>query len=374
VITVTQVPKSTFWVNADNTTVHQIGTSTGPFRTLGAAIAAAVAAGPPANCIIRMDAGDYSTEDVTLPQNVNWLIEGPVSGFTLLGNVTWQSTGGGTPVPQSSLFMRNVGPKSITCADGPGGPATRALFFTENVAVAGNVTATGTGTINALFTGLSTACSEIAGSNVSAVVSGVINMPHSAVGLTNVQSTGSVTASGLWSRGSQVNGSITTTDAAELITSQCTGLVTASTLTVDEYTYARGVSHDGTPITVRSAAPIWLKFTLPFTAFAAGITTKTLMSLLPRQMIHGLIVKTSAPWVGITMKVSVGITGTVNKYVNNYACTAATSDANFAQPNPAAVAPLSWVNPTPILLTATAGAGIATAGSVDVWVQVSTLP
>jgi hypothetical protein len=180
-------------------------TGTAIFPDIQSAINYAVSSFLP-SVIINISPGDYSSQAISLAENIGWILEGAVSGASLIGDITWFSSGGLTPlVPQSYLLIRNCAPKSITLADGYPA-ATNTIFIGENTAVLGNITATGIGNISVQLSGISTASSVIAGSNISSLVLGNINVPNSQVSLTNTQIHGDITIFQLVMAGCQQDG------------------------------------------------------------------------------------------------------------------------------------------------------------------------
>lgn len=123
--------------------------------------------------------------------------------------------------------------------------------------------------------------------------------------------------------------------------------------------------------------PVWTKVTIPYTSFSTAATTNsiTLLSLVAGGIIHGVKIKHSTAFAGTgitAMTVSVGVTGTVNKYASPFDVFQAVSNTTFQLSN--VVGSENHGAATTILITGTSTGGnlsALTQGSVDVWVLMS---
>lgn len=129
------------------------------------------------------------------------------------------------------------------------------------------------------------------------------------------------------------------------------------------------------------AVPAWFRYEKLFSDFAtAGLSSSIkLLDLDPAGLIHAIKVKHSQAFAGgaiATYTVKVGIAGTLDKYCAAVNVFDAPGDANYDVNLPAAGKPTgeSHTVATEILITADAtGANLdaATAGAVELWVQMS---
>lgn len=123
--------------------------------------------------------------------------------------------------------------------------------------------------------------------------------------------------------------------------------------------------------------PAWVKTTLSYTQFQAASTTNsiTLLVLPAGGVIHSVKIKHSTAFAGTSitaMTVSVGVTGTLNKYASAFDVYQAVSDTTFQLSTGAGSE--NHGSATNILATGTStGANLnaLTQGSVDVWVLMS---
>lgn len=130
-----------------------------------------------------------------------------------------------------------------------------------------------------------------------------------------------------------------------------------------------------------SATSQWTKYTVTHTQLQTAALTNniTLFTLAAKEVITGMVIKPSVAFAGTSIteyNLSVGITGTLDKYVGYFDGIAAVSDTNaqsYAFPHSVE----SFASSTAIKIAATSvGANLSasTAGSVDIWVLKSTLP
>jgi hypothetical protein len=132
-------------------------------------------------------------------------------------------------------------------------------------------------------------------------------------------------------------------------------------------------------ITAGDRTPYWRKYTKVFTDFATAATTNSidLFSLPAGAVILAVKLKHSVPFTGGALSaytISVGITGTLAKYLAAQNVFAAVSPTNYGLG--ATIGGESHTASTPIKATATSTGGnlsVATAGIVDVWVLWSVL-
>lgn len=141
------------------------------------------------------------------------------------------------------------------------------------------------------------------------------------------------------------------------------------------------------PAAVTSAYPAWVKVTKSHADFTAASFSQsiTLYTLAARQVLHAVIVKHSAafsiPGGGFTTyELSVGVAGDPGRYVNAFDATGAPADTNYTDSRGNAnlpEVPVTFAGTTIELYAETDGhldLDDSTAGSVDVWLLVSTLP
>lgn len=124
----------------------------------------------------------------------------------------------------------------------------------------------------------------------------------------------------------------------------------------------------------------WQSYTFSYTDLAAAALANsiTLATLLPKQMLHAVVVKHSASFTGgaiASYRVSVGVTAAPARYSTLF-------DVFQAPGNSVAIASTSGnvenfaANTTLLLSAVSTGANLnaATAGSVTVWLLTSVLP
>lgn len=129
-----------------------------------------------------------------------------------------------------------------------------------------------------------------------------------------------------------------------------------------------------------AAAPVWQKYTFAYSDLATAATSNsiTLFSLGAKQVIHGVVVKHETAFAGGSLSaydVSVGVTGDLERYSSDFDVFQAvgSSTAQASQD----LSPENFSTSTNILLSAVSvGDNLdqATAGSIDIWVAVATLP
>ncbi len=129
--------------------------------------------------------------------------------------------------------------------------------------------------------------------------------------------------------------------------------------------------------------PVWTKYTVTHTAMQAAALTNniTLLTLPAKTMIHRVVIKQSTAFAGTLISaytLSVGIAGTLAKYIAAYDVFAAVAATTFGASAATIQALLENFSTTAaIKVEATAvGANLdqSTAGSADIWVQTSLLP
>lgn len=134
--------------------------------------------------------------------------------------------------------------------------------------------------------------------------------------------------------------------------------------------------------TVLTATATWQKFTKTSADLAFPNVTNniTLFTLNPKQIISQIVMKHSVSFTGGTISnytVSVGITGSLTKYLAAFGVFGAVTDASNVMSIPTTVTAMeSYSGSTAIKIAATSTGGnldTATQGSVDVWVLLSTL-
>ncbi len=175
------------WVDL-NTTVDpaiQDGSIKRPFDDIQAAIDKAVTVAATGNWQIRIQSGDYSAQTLAIPENIDFLIEGPIrrgEGVCTIGPINWTVTGSST----SRLGLRNLGVKgAITVIDGTA-TATNAILTVEGCQIGasagGNaITQTGTSVVTATLAGSSLASFEgVSTPIVNTVLAGDVDIDASA--------------------------------------------------------------------------------------------------------------------------------------------------------------------------------------------------
>lgn len=127
--------------------------------------------------------------------------------------------------------------------------------------------------------------------------------------------------------------------------------------------------------------PRWTKYSVLHTALQTAATTNNieLFSLPAKTLIHKVIIKQSTAFLGTaTYTLSVGITGTLAKYIAAYDVTTAVSSSNFGGSLVTVNATLEdFLSATSIKVAATStiqNLSSSSAGAADIWVLTSTLP
>ena len=127
--------------------------------------------------------------------------------------------------------------------------------------------------------------------------------------------------------------------------------------------------------------PVWTKYSVLHTALqTAGVTNNIeLFSLPAKTVIHRVIIKQTTAFAGTaTYSLSVGITGTLLKYIAAADVTAAVAATTFAVSAATIVAtPENFSSATSIKLSAVStiqNLSSSSAGAADIYVQTSTLP
>lgn len=136
-----------------------------------------------------------------------------------------------------------------------------------------------------------------------------------------------------------------------------------------------------TPLNVMgSNIPIWIKYTVPYTSFSVAYTTADvqLLSLPAKTVVEAVVIKQSAAFTGGAISaytLSVGITGGLDKYASAFDVFQVASSSTAQASHDMFVEDFTSATSIRIAATSTgANLNAATAGSVDVWVQTSTLP
>lgn len=141
--------------------------------------------------------------------------------------------------------------------------------------------------------------------------------------------------------------------------------------------------HGGTSATSLSSAtlPTWTKYTVTYTQLAAAALTNdiALFSLPAKTLIHKVVIKQTTAFAGTTTyTLSVGIVGTLEKYLAAYDVKAAVAATTFGASAVTVNATLeSFGGATSIRVAAVAtneNLNQASAGVADIYVQTSTLP
>jgi hypothetical protein len=125
----------------------------------------------------------------------------------------------------------------------------------------------------------------------------------------------------------------------------------------------------------------WRKYTVTFAQLAAAALTNdvSLFSLASKEMIRSVIIKHSAAFSGgliATYTLSVGIVGNLVKYAAAFDALQAAGDTVKGTTLVATPQPESFANATDIRVAAVSSVGnldAATAGSADIWIEVSRL-
>lgn len=135
---------------------------------------------------------------------------------------------------------------------------------------------------------------------------------------------------------------------------------------------------DAQKLVAKAIIPRWVKVSKTHTDFAAAATTSTinLFTLAAGSIVHSVKVKHSATFTGggvTAATLSVGIAGTLTKYVNAHNVFQATGDTVLAigPSTPTAENHASTVTVQATLTTTTANTNALTSGTVDVWILYS---
>ena len=132
-----------------------------------------------------------------------------------------------------------------------------------------------------------------------------------------------------------------------------------------------------------TSTPLWVKVgTLTYADFSTAGTSQAanLFQLPAGAMIHATRIKHSVAFAGGAISaytVAVGISGTANKYAAAFNVHQAVGNTAFQDSTPSALGAETLASATQIIATATstgANTNAATAGSVDVWCQISQPP
>lgn len=126
----------------------------------------------------------------------------------------------------------------------------------------------------------------------------------------------------------------------------------------------------------------WDKVVVTHTQLAAASTTNTVVvgSLPAKTVVHKVIVKHSEQFSGGSISgylIDVGVTGTGNKFIDDFDVDTAPSDSNSATQDQVDNGPENFSSPTDLTITAVAtGDNLdqATQGELEVWLLVSKLP
>lgn len=185
---------SELWVDIQTAVppASQDGSTQFPFSNVQAAINRAAALGPANRWHIRVSFGDYSAQVLTVPANIDILIEGPIrrqGTFMAIGPINWTVTGNLT----SRLSLRNLTTfGAVTVIDGAP-PAVNALLSFENCQL--GVTAgglalqtTGTSFVTCQIAGTGFAAFEtLPGETVFSRVTADIDLDQGVIHATNTQ-------------------------------------------------------------------------------------------------------------------------------------------------------------------------------------------
>ncbi len=129
--------------------------------------------------------------------------------------------------------------------------------------------------------------------------------------------------------------------------------------------------------------PYWTKYTVLYSAlsFAGTSNDITLLTLPSKAVVHGVVIKHSVAFSGgslTTYTLSVGIVGTLAKYIAAFDVFQAVANGTFGASGAAipGTMPESLGATTAIRVAAVGSHNLstATAGSADIWVQTSLLP
>lgn len=125
----------------------------------------------------------------------------------------------------------------------------------------------------------------------------------------------------------------------------------------------------------------FVKFTLSHAAFqTAALTNNVALLTLPiKGLVEGMLIKTTTAFAGTGItdyKLTVGITGTESKYLPAYDADSAVTGTNYDLTNTlTGGADLNATESIKVFATAVgANLSLSTAGSVDIYVKILTLP
>ena len=133
-------------------------------------------------------------------------------------------------------------------------------------------------------------------------------------------------------------------------------------------------------LTGTGGIPAWIKYTVTYAQLAAAALTNDieLFQLAAKGTIHAVVVKHSANFTGgaiASYKISVGITGTLDRYASQLDVFSAPSNTNFQHEVAPGIEDFGAATSIRVAAVST-GANLnqATQGSVDIWVFGSMLP
>lgn len=149
---------------------EQDGSVLKPFKLVQSALDVLNAAPSGSVYHIRIGFGNYSAESLIFQPNRRVLLEGPIQGATILGNITYNCTGAST----TTLAMRNVASGVTTVVDS-GTPATAANLILENCRTNGVITA-GSSIITLVVAGTTQADFNFPTLVVASTVNGNLNV------------------------------------------------------------------------------------------------------------------------------------------------------------------------------------------------------
>lgn len=129
--------------------------------------------------------------------------------------------------------------------------------------------------------------------------------------------------------------------------------------------------------------PYWTKYTVTHTQLQTAGTTNniTLFTVPAKTLIHKVVIKQSTAFAGtliVSYTLSVGITGTLAKYIAAYDVFAAVASSTFGVSAATILETIEDFSSGVAIKVAAISAGgnlnASTAGSADIWVQTSLLP
>jgi hypothetical protein len=291
-------------------------------------------------------------------------VAGAISGTT--GTFT------GTVITGSLLYVGNGLDSQVLAGDGLGtGQAALRLGYDGTV----NLYRSGLGGVTGGFvmqpsTGASSSGLNLIGTWFTGGTSATTK-PHLLVEPVGITSTG-------WSTsGTGIGVNAVSTFTGNLLDLKLNGTTKASVDASGNFTTAGTI----TVTTVSNSAgllPQWIKVTIPYTSFSTAATTNTISgyTLPAGGIIHGIKVKHSTAFSGTSITgytIKVGISGETDRYTSAFSVFSTVSGTNF-QLN-STFDSQDHGSTTDIKVTATStGANLsaATAGSVDIWLLVST--